>query len=207
MARKYGGLGLGLAIVRHLVELHGGTVHVFSGGEHQGATFTVKLPIVMARDGQIPSTPPVSVRRPTDATSFVCPESLEGVCVLAVEDDADARHLLVTILESCKATVIAVPTVSEALQVLDQVRPDVLVSDIEMPEEDGYALIKAVQARTARDGRRIPAVALTAHTRSDDRHRVLSSGFDVHVAKPFEPPELIGVIDRLVKHYSPQGKT
>jgi PAS domain S-box-containing protein len=191
ITRKQGGLGLGLAIVRHLVEMHGGTVRACSPGEGQGATFTVELPLAVNGDrGLLPVELPPRSRLTAGAsyqTPLECLPRLDSLRVLVVEDEVDARDLVVTVLGRCKAQVRAVASVAEALDVLQGFKPDVLVSDIEMPGEDGYALIRKVRAMEAERGGRIPAAALTAHAKAEDRLRALSSGYDVHVSKPFEP--------------------
>ncbi|HST20828.1 MAG TPA: ATP-binding protein [Blastocatellia bacterium] len=201
LTRKYGGMGLGLAIVRHLVELHGGTVSAFSDGQGQGSTFTVKLPIMLAhRTSHIWMNP---IERDQVIASaeipFDCPPTLEGFRLLIVEDEPDARDLLTTILQQCKAEVRGVATPAEAMQELNEWKPDVLVSDIQMPGEDGYSLIRKVRLLETERAAKIPAIALTAHARVEDRMRALSSGYDAHVAKPVEPAELITVIASLVR--------
>jgi signal transduction histidine kinase len=197
--RKHGGLGLGLAIVRHLVELHGGSVHVYSAGEGQGATFTVKLPLMIVQDMyRFPAE--ASERRPPTSSyqvSFKCAPILEGLRVLVVDDEPDARDLLMTVLRECRADVTAVATAAEALEAISRLRPDVMVSDIEMPAEDGYSLIRKVRALESEQGGQTPAIALTAHARVEDRLRALSAGYKAHVAKPVEPAEIVAVIASL----------
>ena len=199
--RAHSGLGLGLAIVRHLVELHGGTVSAFSSGEGQGATFTVKLPLRIIHDtshlqsGTFEQEPPMS----SDGLESECPSSLKGLRLLIVEDEPDSRELLIHLLKECEAEVKAVASVREALALIEQWQPDLLVSDIEMPEEDGYSLIRKVRLMDGQRGGRLPAVALTAHARGQDRMRALKAGFDAHVAKPFEVDELITVLGSLAK--------
>ena len=193
--RTYGGLGLGLAIVRQLVELHGGTVHAASPGEGQGATFTVILPLmILHKDVMTPVRvhPQVEGEVPLNPNS-----SLDGLQVLVVDDEADACELLTTVLEECGARVIAVASVPEALSVLKQLKPDVLVSDIGMPDEDGYALMRTLRGLAAERGGQIPAMALTAYARSEDRIRALQAGFQMHMPKPLEPAELIAAVANL----------
>jgi signal transduction histidine kinase len=197
--RNHGGLGLGLAIVRHLVELHGGSVHAYSAGEGQGATFTVKLPMMIVQDMYRFPAEAVERLHPTAGTqiAFECSPVLEGLRVLVVDDDPDARDLLTTVLRGCQADVTAVSNAAEALEAISRQKPDVLVSDIEMPGEDGYSLIRNVRALDVEHGGRIPALALTAHARVEDRLRALSAGYKAHVAKPVEPAELVMVIASL----------
>jgi signal transduction histidine kinase/ActR/RegA family two-component response regulator len=198
--KKHGGLGLGLAIVRQLAELHGGTVEAGNRDGGEGAVFVVKLPIMVLR--KTPEThreEPVRVH-PTLSGSvpFDCPPSLEGVRVLAVDDDADARYLLTNVLEKCGAKVRTCSSVREALAALEEDTPDILISDIGMPEESGYELIKELRAREAERGQRLPAVALTAYARVEDRLQALMAGYNMHIPKPVEPTELIVVIASLV---------
>ncbi|MHC5758635.1 PAS domain S-box protein [Nostoc sp.] len=191
--RTYGGLGLGLAIVRHLVELHGGTVHADSPGKEQGATFTVKLPLL--------KTPPLSPFPPLPLSPSPPPPlplSLLGVRVLVVDDQADTREFITTVLEQCQAEVKAVASVSEALQVITQWKPDVLVSDIGMPQEDGYSLIRKLRSQPPELGGNIPAAALTAYARAEDRMRAIQEGYQLHLPKPIEAAELATVVASLV---------
>jgi PAS domain S-box-containing protein len=196
-ARRRGGLGLGLAIVRHFVELHGGRVCVASPGPEKGATFTVRLPLkAIAREEA--SRTSSSDDRPPAVTGPDDRMVLQGLRVLFVEDEADARALVTTILSRHGAQVTAVASADEGLAQLKQGRQDLLISDIEMPVQDGYALIRLVRTDAAPDIRRIPAIALSAYARSQDRMRALSAGFDDHLAKPFEPTDLTRVISRLM---------
>jgi len=184
-ARSDSGLGLGLAIVRHLVELHGGTVHAESPGEGRGTTFTVNLPVPTADLGR---------RRPPPATPGArdgrAPLRLDGVRVLVVDDDGDARELLTTVLAECGAEVCTVASVREAVETLKRVNPDVLVSDIGLPGESGYDLIRAVRGLGAAWSG-IPAIALTAYAHAEDRERALAAGYQLHLSKPVEP-DLLG---------------
>ncbi|HEX8922382.1 MAG TPA: ATP-binding protein, partial [Pyrinomonadaceae bacterium] len=194
--REYGGLGLGLAIVRHLVELHGGTVRAESHGEGKGATFIVMLPLLTVYQS---NTVPERVHpKGSDATPLLeCPERLDGLKVLVVDDEADTRELLSVVLSRCGAQVATAGTVVEALNLIEQLRPDILVSDIGMAGEDGYELIRKVRALPAERGGRVPAVALTAYARTEDRLRVLRSGYQMHIPKPVELTELVAIVANL----------
>ncbi|MDB9339188.1 ATP-binding protein [Nodularia spumigena] len=193
--RSYGGLGLGLAIVHHLVELHGGTISVDSRGEEQGATFTVKLPLLLENQAVIPD----SVNRNNADFAYLSPlPSLLGVRVLVVDDEMDTRDFITTVLQQCQAEVKAVKSVSEALQVILDWKPDVLVGDIAMPEEDGYSLIRKVRSQPPEQGGKIPAAALTAYARAEDRTRAIQEGYQLHLPKPIEPAELATVVASLV---------
>jgi PAS domain S-box-containing protein len=190
--RTHSGLGLGLTLVKHLVELHGGTVTAESGGEGQGAMFLVKLPLPVAKlsAGPVPRVHPTA--GPLDPSMVGA--RLDGLRVLVVDDDADALTLALAILQRAGALVTTCASVSEALDLLRQWRPDVLVSDIEMPREDGYSLIRKVRALSSQEGGRVPAVALTAYGRAEDRVRSLSAGYNMHVPKPVDPGELTTII-------------
>jgi signal transduction histidine kinase len=194
--RASGGLGLGLAIVRHLVELHGGTIGAESRGEGRGATFTVELPLAF-RQAEMSEAqrPPQSIGDLTGA--FECSGALEGLRVLLVDDERDTRELLAFVLEQCGATVTTVASTPDALAALAKSKPDVLLSDIGMPGEDGYELIRRVRASKRKFGDRIPAAALTAYTTEGDRDRVLSAGFQAHIVKPVEPANLVAIVAHL----------
>jgi PAS domain S-box-containing protein len=193
--RRHGGLGLGLAIVHHLVELHGGTAHAESTGHGQGSTFRVYLPAT-ARD--LNGQDVVAESMPTtDDGAAAGLHLLEGLRVLAVDDEADTRQLLIEVLSRCGAQVRTAASAGEALEVLRVWLPDVLLSDIGMPEGDGYALIEQVRALPCEQGGEIPAAALTAYAGAEDRARVLSSGYQVHLTKPVEPEGLSAVVAKL----------
>jgi signal transduction histidine kinase/CheY-like chemotaxis protein len=193
--RKHGGLGLGLAIVRHLVEIHGGTVQAESDGEGKGATLKVILPLLA--DDQSVTTDDDA--RASSETLKPRPTELQGIHVLLVDDDAGAREVISAALNQHHARVTAVASAREALQVIRRTPPDVLVSDIAMPIEDGYDLIEQVQELEANNGKTIPAVAITAYARVEDRRKALAAGFQSYLAKPIEPADLIEVVARLAR--------
>ena len=195
--RQFGGLGLGLAIVRHLVELHGGTVRAESLGEGQGASFIVTLPISAPRKAAGPLKEKPAGQNDEAATPS---QPLNDLRALIVEDDTDSREMLVEVLKQFGVNVVAVASVAEALEAIEQTRPDVLVSDIGMPGEDGYDLIRKLRALPAERGGMIPAVALTGYVSGKDRAETISAGYQEHISKPVEPSKLIGVITGLVKH-------
>lgn len=199
--RSHGGLGLGLAIVKSLVELHGGTVEARSEGEGRGTTFVARLPVAPLRVEETRRTS-VHPRAPGAAPEFACPPQLASVRVLIVDDEPDGRDLIIAALSECGADVVGAGSAAEALARLSSEHFDVLVSDIGMPGEDGYALISKLRARPAEAHGRLPAVALTAFARGEDRTRALAAGFDVHVAKPVEPAELVLILARLVERRS-----
>jgi PAS domain S-box-containing protein len=197
--RRHGGLGLGLAIVRHIVELHGGTAQAESGGPGQGATFTVRLPVVAVYHKESSAGESVNHVTGEDLLESDCPEKLDGLRILVVDDEADTRALLKVALERCGAEVTVAGSSEEALAALKVMRPQLLISDVGMPVEDGYELIRKVRALPAEQGGKVPAVALTAYARAEDRLRALRSGYQMHVAKPVELTELIAVVGSLVR--------
>jgi signal transduction histidine kinase len=199
-ARKSGGLGLGLSIVKHVVELHGGTVSAESDGLGKGATLTVRIPIAPLSSGATAASGSFDrAKRPLAAE---CPPGIDGLRILVVDDEEDARDLLRTVLEHCRAAVTTAASASEAFALLRDGRPDVLVSDIGMPGEDGYMLIEKVRALPAHAGGRTPAVALTAFARSEERTKALLKGFNHHVAKPVKLDELLVVIANLTRSFA-----
>ena len=189
MSRRHSGLGLGMAIVRHLVELHGGTVSVESAGENQGTTFRLRL---TAHTGAVPEMPAQPLRSYTNQVQESELEHLDGVHVLIVEDDPDSRNVLAVLLQRLGALVESVASAREAYDRVSHRRPDVLVSDIGMPEEDGYSLIRRV--RQMGGERKLPAIALTAYARKQDAEAALSAGYDCHLPKPVAPADLIRAI-------------
>ncbi|MDX6611712.1 MAG: hypothetical protein QOD75_898, partial [Blastocatellia bacterium] len=188
--RVHGGLGLGLSIVKHLVDLHHGKVEVKSGGMNQGTTFTVSLPV--AADG---ATPAVTDTAATATGDGVLPsdlsEILHDVRILVVDDEADSRELMTTILTRCGAEVTSCESAAEAIEAFRTWKPDLLISDIGMPNEDGYTLIKKLRKIRSKRARELPAVALTAYATNDDRARTLAAGFQQHIAKPIDPEKLV----------------
>jgi CheY-like chemotaxis protein/anti-sigma regulatory factor (Ser/Thr protein kinase) len=195
--RRHGGLGLGLAIVRHLVESHGGEVRAHSDGPGQGALFAVKLPLMVT----VEHTKDPDRRHPVaaDAPPSGVLARLDGVRVLVVDDEPDANEMVQALLSSCGAEVRVAASTRQALDILDRWRPDVIVSDIGMPEEDGYALIHQIRERPPEAGGEIPAVALTAYARIEDRVQILTAGFQMHVTKPVDPTELATVVASIVR--------
>jgi CheY-like chemotaxis protein len=195
--RAHGGLGLGLAIVRHLVELHGGNVRAHSAGTGQGASFTVKLPLVLTHERQFhqaelhqKTTQPAGV--PVTQTPL-----LAGLRVLIVDDEPDARELVTMMLGQYGAEVRTAGSAREAMERLASWSPNVLVADIGMQEEDGYVLIRKIRALSRDRGGRTPALALTAYARTEDRARALSAGYQLHLAKPVDREELAAAVAML----------
>jgi len=195
--RSHGGLGLGLAIARHLAELHGGTVQATSPGPGHGSTFTIVLPVVP--DG------PVSAewRRRDVATERRRLPGLHGLRVLVVDDEPDARDLLARVLAACHADVSAVPTAGEAAHAFERRRLDVLISDIMMPGTDGYGLIRRLRAWEAEHGGHVPAIAVTGRGGAEDRSRALAAGFDAYLAKPVDPEELAHTVASVTDRRAP----
>jgi signal transduction histidine kinase/CheY-like chemotaxis protein len=184
--RRVGGLGLGLALVKHIVELHGGQVRAASDGAGKGATFTLTLPV-----------PAVELDAQEEPESQPLSASLEEVRVLVVDDEQDAREMLRTAISRAGGVVEIAGSAAEAFARLADFRPDVLVSDIGMPDEDGYSLMKRIRALPPEQGRNVPSIALTAYTRSEERSRALAAGFTRHICKPVNPPELLTLIGTL----------
>jgi PAS domain S-box-containing protein len=203
--REHAGLGLGLAIVRNLVELHGGTVYATSGGEGQGATFRVRLPLRIVHPDWQTEAPRVHPRHGESAPlpSLADLPNLSDTHVLAVDDDPDALRLLKEVLEAVGATVTTASSSHAALEVASTDRPDVLVADLGMPLMDGFELIQRLRDSDVTAVRDIPAAALTAYARSEDRAKALKSGFEMHLAKPIDPAELIAAVQALARRRVP----
>jgi PAS domain S-box-containing protein len=191
--RRFSGLGIGLSIVKDLVELHGGSVHARSEGDNRGATFTVSLRATAAA-----SSDAVGAPQGAHVAALVDAPNLTGVMVLVIEDDTDSRELVSAILSASGATVTSVASAAAALDALARLTPDVIVSDIGLPDHDGYELIRAIREDSG-DLSLVPALALTAYARSDDRRRALSAGFQVHMCKPIEPAELCAAVAGLAR--------
>lgn len=193
------GLGLGLAIVKHLVELHGGEISVCSEGKGRGATFGLSLPaateqqVEAARHGD---------DRGAGPSSDELPRMLPGVRALVVGDDPDARELLTALLEARGVLVHSARSVREGLAAFEREVPDIILSDLAMPDEDGYDLIRSVRDRPAESGGLVPAIAVTAYARPEDATQSLSSGFQVHLTKPIDPVELFSAVERLMPERS-----
>jgi signal transduction histidine kinase/ActR/RegA family two-component response regulator len=207
ITKGHGGLGLGLAIVRRLVEMHGGAISVMSGGRGQGATFTVSIPIVPVRQ--------TALAAPIDSTTIATSEktaintelpNLTGIRVLAVDDEGDTRAMIRGVLEQFGANVLTAGSAEEALEVFPGWKPDVLLFDIGMPQEDGNMLIQKVRQLEAKEGRKTPAIALTAYARVEDRMRALAAGYQMFIPKPVEAGELVVTIANLIGEADGKGQ-
>ncbi len=193
--RRFGGLGLGLSLVKHIVELHGGSVRAQSAGPGTGATFTVVLPVRAVQQHVEPEpeapAPPAAASLPRG--------DLRGVRVVVVDDEPDARQLIATMLTNAGAEVEVAGSAREALEAVRKHRPDMVVSDIGMPDEDGYALVRELRALSPEEGGGIPTIALTAYTRTEDRNRALAAGFTTHIGKPVSPADLVNAVMNLAR--------
>jgi CheY-like chemotaxis protein len=196
ITRRYKGLGLGLAIVKQLVELHGGAVRVQSTGEGQGTTFVVTLPLAVSHertDGLLPRDSASVSHSPLDSQTM----DLSGLKILVVDDEPDACRLIKRVLDRCHAEVFTASSAEEAIPLVESGRPDILISDIGMPNMDGYDLLRRIRALDPARGGKVPAIALTAFARPEDRMRSLSVGYSVHVSKPIEPEKLTATVASL----------
>jgi CheY-like chemotaxis protein len=189
--RSFGGLGLGLAIVRHLVELHGGTVSAHSDGSNKGATFSATFPLLADRAEALP------VSHSSDTMAVTDFHALDGLRVLLVDDEPEAREILSTVIARTGAEVKSCQSASEALAKLLEWKPDVILSDIAMPDEDGYTFISKVRSLPREQGGDIPAAALTAYARDVDRQDALAAGYQMHIAKPIGAGQLVLLIAKL----------
>jgi CheY-like chemotaxis protein/two-component sensor histidine kinase len=201
MTRRHGGLGLGLAIVKHLVEQHGGTVRAESAGEGKGASFTIELPL--AKQQPAARSARAAMILPTPATPEMTVLDLSGVDVLVVDDDRDARELIKRILSDCGASVRIAASARDAFELFKEQAPNLLISDLGMPEVDGFELLDWVRHLEREQGSQVPAIALTAFARSEDRLSALEAGFSAHISKPVEPSELIATVASVVGPASP----
>ncbi|MBI4500467.1 MAG: response regulator, partial [Gemmatimonadetes bacterium] len=190
--RHHGGLGLGLSIVKQLVEAHEGTVRAQSDGEGQGATFIVRLPIVPVSEPELGSGP-----SPPASASGVAPVSLRGITALVVDDDESSREMIAVILEQHGAQVLTAASAPEAIELLQVARFDVLLADVAMPDEDGYALIRKVRASEQTAIASLPAAALTSLARAEDRRQALQTGFQLHLTKPIDARSLVDAVASL----------
>jgi CheY-like chemotaxis protein len=195
--RRHGGLGLGLAIVRHLVEMHGGTVTASSEGKGRGARFLVRLPAGVSARAEAHAVPE-HARKEADGLRKVL-QSLAGVRVLVVDDEQDTRELVRMTLKQYGANVAMAASVDEALNAFELVGPSAIVADIGMPGEDGYSLIRRIRQLPPEQGGLIPAIALTAYARKQDRDEALAAGFNAHLTKPVEPSELAWAVVSLLR--------
>ena len=198
LSREYGGLGLGLAISRHIVELHGGTIHATSDGEGKGAMLRVRLPLTTVQTE--PTGEPTRGHPPAEpGGGDKLLARLDGIHVLAVDDDEDTLTLLREILETAGAQVTTAASGQEALEAVEKITPSVVIADIGMPGTDGFELIRRIRQWPERSIREVPAAAVTAYARSEDRQRALGSGFQIHLAKPIDPGELVAAVAALAK--------
>jgi CheY-like chemotaxis protein len=203
IARERGGLGLGLSIARHLAEMHGGTISAASGGTGQGSTFTLHLPLMIVHPTASDESERVHPRGASATEGSL--GDLHGVHVVAVDDDADAAALVTELLEAAGARVTTAATAEDAVTAMETEPPDVLVTDLGMPKVDGFQLIERVRSHRNPLVRRVPAAALTAYARSEDRIKAMRAGFQIHLAKPIDPAELVTAIAALAKRLESHG--
>jgi CheY-like chemotaxis protein len=202
--RRHGGLGLGLSIVRHIVELHGGEIAAYSDGLGKGTKLTVKFPLLATASGLGESAGRHPIAR--DTLSEVHLRRLDDIRVLIVEDEPSASEALLALFESCGAVAKIAGSARTALDVFAAWQPDVLVSDIAMPDEDGYWLIRHIRMRAPEQGGAVPAVALTAYGKIEDRVKILAAGFEMYLSKPANPNELVAVVGSLARRGGPAEK-
>ena len=195
--RERGGLGLGLAISRHLAEMHGGTIHAASGGPGRGATFTVRLPVMIVHPATVKERRIYPSGHPRERAIPI--PDLAGIRILAVDDDRDALNMIGEILEAAGAQVTGVESAAEAFKALEAIRPHLIIADVGMPQMDGFEFIAEVRKSSDQVVRQIPAAALTAYARSEDRAKALRSGFQIHLAKPIDPSELMAAVASLAR--------
>lgn len=193
MKRKYGGLGLGLSIVKNLLEMHGGTIRAESPGENKGSTFTILLPLLRSSKKELPDE---NLEIPVAQT---LPRNISGARILIVDDEADSRELLKFVLEDNEAEVLPAANAIEALEKFSAFKPDILISDLGMPGMDGYELIKEIRELSAEEGGRIPAIVLTGYVSVEEQKRVLSAGFNVHIPKPVDISEFVKIVNNLLR--------
>jgi CheY-like chemotaxis protein len=204
--REQGGLGLGLSIARQLAEMHGGTIEAASGGLGHGSTFTLKVPLMIVHPVAVDGTERIHPRGPSGSQPIPF-DNLRGVHVMAVDDDPDAVTLVAELLEAAGARVSTAASAEDALRMMDKEPPHVLVTDLGMPHVDGFQLIEQVRAHHNPVVRRVPAAALTAYARSDDRVKALRAGFQIHLAKPIDPAELVTAVAALARRVGPEGES
>ncbi len=200
--RRFGGLGLGLAIVRHLVELHGGSVAAYSPGEGKGATFVVRIPLVQSAESKVLSAESKKIEEILSTQNSELSTqnlTLSGIRVLIVDDDTDSRDFLVFALEAAGAEIASASSAQEALDILTNFKPMVLVSDIGMPEQDGYSLIRSIRTLPYEKGGATPAIALTAYAGDGDKKAAIAAGFQAHLPKPVAPDDIVDAVSELVK--------
>jgi signal transduction histidine kinase/ActR/RegA family two-component response regulator len=202
--REQGGLGLGLSIARQLAEMHGGTIEAASGGLRQGSTFTLKVPLMIVHPVAADETARIHPRGPGSSQPIPFGD-LRGVHVMAVDDDPDAVTLVAELLEAAGARVSTAASAEEALRIMDDEPPQVLVTDLGMPRVDGFQLIERVRGHHNPLVRRVPAAALTAYARSEDRVKALRSGFQIHLAKPIDPNALVTAVAAIANRFGPTG--
>jgi CheY-like chemotaxis protein/anti-sigma regulatory factor (Ser/Thr protein kinase) len=190
--RVHGGVGLGLSIARQLVEAHQGSISVTSDGKDRGSTFTVRLPMVSRRSDAAEDAPSSESKAPSGIR-------LDGIRVLVVDDEQDSREVMAHTLEDCGASVSLAGNAREALAILEESEMDVLLADIAMPDQDGYSLIREIRSSGAGRIAAIPAAAVTAHARDEERRQALAAGFHMHLAKPFEPGQLTRTVQALAR--------